>query len=141
MNGRSPGFSSHISRYPSEEVCVIVLENNYVSVANQIGNDLAGMVFGQAIEAPLLKLTQVKKEESELVIGQYQFGADFYQPNFLMTVTEKNGFLFSDWGELIAGKSFQFVQRAYWSKVVFVKDENGKITSMTFDSYAGKKIN
>lgn len=140
MNGRSPGFSSHISRYPLEELCVIVLENNYVSVANQIGVDLAGLVFDRNIETPELKLTKVKKEESALITGKYQFGSDFYQPNFLMTVTEKDGFLFSDWGELISGKPFQFVQRAFWSKVGFTKGPDGKIAMITFDNFSGKKI-
>lgn len=141
MNGRSPGFSSHISRYPSDEVCIIVLENNYVSVANQVGVDVAGIVFNQEIEIPELKLSKVKTEESGLVVGKYQFGSDFYQPNFLMNVTEKDGFLFSDWGELIPGKPFQYTQRAFWSKVSFVKGTEGKISSMTFDNFNGKKIN
>jgi len=110
-------------------------------VASQIGTDLAGMVFNQDIEVPILKLTKIKKEESEPVVGKYQFGADFYTPNFLMTVNEKDGLLFSDWGELISGKPFQFIQRAFWSKVSFVKDQNGKVSSMTFDNYTGKKVN
>jgi hypothetical protein len=112
-----------------------------VSVANQIGVDLAGIVLNQNIETPELKLAKVKREESELVVGKYRFGNDFYQPNFLMTVTEKNGFLFSDWGELIPGKPFQYIQRAFWSKVIFSKDEQGKISSMMFDNFTGKKIN
>jgi hypothetical protein len=140
MNGRSPGFSSHISRYPSEELCVIVLENNYVSVANQIGMDLAGIVFSQVIETPELTMLKFKKEESDLIVGKYQFGPDFYQANFLMTITDKDGYLFSDWGELIPGKPNQFIQRAFWSKVIFNKTD-GKISSMTFDNFLGKKIN
>lgn len=140
MNGRSPGFSSHISRYPSEEICVIVLENNYVSVANQIGNDLAGFVLKQDIEIPELKMSKIRNEDSELLVGKYQFGSDFYQPNFLMNVTEKDGFLFTDWGELIPGRPYQFIQRAFWSKVIFTKTE-GKITSMAFDNFIGKRVN
>jgi CubicO group peptidase (beta-lactamase class C family) len=141
MNGRSPGFSSHISQYPSEKVCVIVLENIYISTATPIGFDLAGILFNQPIYTPELKLGQVDKEDSKMITGKYKFGKDFYQPDFLMTVTEKNGNLFTDWGELVPGKPLQFIQRSYWSKISFTKDEQGKINAMTFDNFKGNKIN
>ncbi len=140
MNGRSPGFNSHLGRYPDDDVCVIILSNNYVATANQIGLDLAAIVFNKPIDAPDLKLTKIKKEESQSVLGKYQFGQDFYQPNFLMTVTEKDGWLYIDWGILIPGKSFHFIQRAFWSKVSFVKDDQEKINSMTIDGFVGKKV-
>ncbi|MBI1766883.1 MAG: beta-lactamase family protein [Bacteroidetes bacterium] len=140
MNGRSPGFTSHLGLYPDDDVCVIVLSNNYVATANQIGLDLAGIIFNQAIEAPDLKLTKIKKEESLLVLGKYQFGPDFYQPNYLMTVTEKDEWLFIDWGILIPEKPMHFIQRAFWSKVNFVKDDQGKISAMIIDSFVGKKV-
>jgi CubicO group peptidase (beta-lactamase class C family) len=140
MNGRSPGFSSHIGRYPSEDVCVIVLENNYVSVATQIGFDLAGILFNQSIDPPDVKITKVDTAESREIVGKYQFEKDFYQPNFLMTVTNKDGFLYTDWGELIPGKPMQFVQRAFWSKVAFTKNDEGKVSAMKFDNFVGKKV-
>ncbi|HTH56572.1 MAG TPA: serine hydrolase domain-containing protein [Cyclobacteriaceae bacterium] len=141
MNGRSPGFSSHIGRYPSDELCVVVLQNSYVSVATQVGFDLAGIALQENVDIPNLRLSKVKKEESDMVTGKYQFAGDFYQPNFLMTISEKNGSLFSDWGELIPGETFHYIQRAFWSKVVFVKNPQGNVLSMTFDTYEGKKIN
>lgn len=140
MNGRSPGFSSHISRYPEEEICVIVLENNYVSAATSIGFDLAGLVLNQPIEQLELKLSKAGKGEYEEIIGQYKFAQDFYQPNFLMSVSEKDGFLFTDWGILIPGRPLHFIQRAYWSKVSFEKGVGGKISKMHFDNFTGNKI-
>ena len=139
MNGRSPGFCSNISRYPMEGLCIVVLENNYITTASKIGTDLAGIYFNQPIETPDLKLTKVKKEESNLIVGRYQFGADFYRPNFVMTITERDGFLYSDWGELISSKPFQFIQRDYWSAVSFTKTSDGKINAMMFDNFSGKK--
>ncbi len=140
MNGRSPGFCSHLGRYPDEKLTVIVLENNYVATANPIGIDLAGIYFNQPVESPDLKLSKTKPEDAKEIIGKYRFGSDFYRPDYLMTVTEKDGFLFTDWGELIPGKSFEFVQRAYWSKIKFMKNDQGKITSMSLDNYSGKRV-
>ena len=73
------------------------------------------------------------------MVGRYQFGADFYRPNFVMTITERDGFLYSDWGELISSKPFQFIQRDYWSAVSFTKTSDGKIIAMMFDNFSGKK--
>src|SRR6266550_1174504 len=41
--GRSPGFNSDFQRFINDDVCVVVLSNNYSATANPIANDLAAM--------------------------------------------------------------------------------------------------
>lgn len=140
MNGRSPGFTSYFARYPDDDVCIIVLANNYIPVATQMGMDIAAILFNEKYEP--LKLSD-KPVDAKLVsnlIGSYQFDKDFYRPNFKMTVSEKNGRLSIDWGELIPTGELTFIARATWSDVSFSMDAKGNVSSIDYDSYIGKRI-
>ena len=139
MNGRSPGFCTHIGRYPEEGVCVIVLSNIQVYVPKQMAIDLAGILFNRPVETPALtrKLTD---DESTQVIGRYKFGKDFYKPDFILEVKAEGGNLLTNYGEMIPNKPFQFFQRSYWLKGTFTKDAAGKVNGLTFDSYRGEKL-
>jgi len=140
MNRRSPGFCAYIGRYPEEEICVIVLSNIYVSVPSQIAVDLASILFNQPMEMPAFNNSKITSEESRQLVGKYQFGKDFYRPNFILEVSEHDGNLFTSWGELIPNKPFHYIQRTYWSKIIFNKDTAGKINGMVFDHYIGDKV-
>jgi len=139
FNGRSPGFSSYIGRYPAEDVCIIVLSNNYIPLATQIGSDIAAMLFGEKYESPKINTGKTDPQISREIIGQYQFDEKFYQPNMLMTIREKDGRLFTDWGELIPGDPLQYIDRVYWFDIQFEKDSSGKITTLKYDTFKGIK--
>src|SRR5258706_5467472 len=47
-----------------------------------------------------------------------------------MEVKEHEGNMISSWGELLPGKPFEFTQRTYWSKIIFIKNNEGKVTQM-----------
>jgi CubicO group peptidase (beta-lactamase class C family) len=139
MNGRAPGFCTHMGRYPEDEIFIIVLSNVQVFTPKLIAMDLAGILFDQPVETPHLtrKLTT---EETTPLIGKYKFGKDFYKPNFTIEVTTRDGKLTSNYGELIpAGKPLQFFQRSYWLKVLFTKDAAGNINGMMVDGFRGEK--
>src|SRR5262249_17833061 len=51
MSGRSPGFQCEIQRYVDDDVCVIVLGNNYSGAASFMINDIAAIAFGEPYEA------------------------------------------------------------------------------------------
>lgn len=139
MNGRSPGVCTHMGRYPEEEIVIIVLSNMGVFIPKKIATDLAGILFHQPVEIPVLnrKLTD---EESTQLAGKYQFGEDFYKSNLLLNLTLREGHLVSNYGEFVPNKSLQFFQRSYWLKVEFSKDAAGKINGMTIDGYRGEKV-
>jgi CubicO group peptidase (beta-lactamase class C family) len=141
MNGRSPGFCAHIGRYPDDEVCVIVLSNISVYLPKQIGIDLAGILFNEAVELPTFSNAALPDADLRQLVGKYKFGDDFYRRNYTMEVTTRDGHLFgSNYGELIPAGPLQFVQRSYWLKISFTKDEKGKVTGMLFDKYRGEKL-
>jgi CubicO group peptidase (beta-lactamase class C family) len=78
-NGGIPGFLSNISRYPNDDVCVIVLGNtdislsNTLSISDVVADGLAGIVFGLPVETPYIH-TEVKVDESILdrYVGKYK---------------------------------------------------------------------
>lgn len=140
MNGRSPGFTSYFSRYPDEEVCIVVLANNYIPVATQMGMDIAAILFNEKYELLNLSAKPVDPLILKKIVGVYQFDKDFYRPNFKMSVTEKNGYVSIDWGELIPTGEFNFIARAFWSDVSFDRDARGNVTAIDYDGYKGKRI-
>lgn len=140
MNGRAPGFCSHIGRYPEEEICVIVLSNLNVYVPRKIATDLAGILFDKPVEIPSLNSYKLTNEELKQLVGKYQFEKDFYKPNFILEVTAHGQDITSNYGELISVRPLEFIQRSYWLKVTFTKDATGKINGMTVDNYRAKKV-
>ena len=47
MKGRNPGFDSNFQRYTEDDVCIVVLGNNYAPTATALGADLAKIVFSE----------------------------------------------------------------------------------------------
>lgn len=140
MNGRSPGFTSYFARYPDEDVCIIVLANNYIPVATSIGMDIAAILFNEKYEAVNLSATSLNPTLTKKLVGKYQFDKDFYRANFLMTVKETNGKISIDWGELIPSGELTFIARAFWSEVSFETNSQGKVVEMIYDGYKGKRM-
>jgi CubicO group peptidase (beta-lactamase class C family) len=137
FTGRSPGFSSYIGRYPTEEVCIIILANNYIPMATQLGSDIAAMLFGGQVTTPALWTTGPDPASIRAVVGQYRFDPTFYRPNMLMAIREKEGRLYTDWGELIPEGAMQYRDRVYWQDLHFVRDSTGKVTKLDYNGYIG----
>ena len=80
-NGSIPGFLSNISRYPEEDVCVIVLantiviQNNTLPITDVLAGGLAGIVFDMPVEVPYVH-KEVKIDPSLLdkYVGKYNAG-------------------------------------------------------------------
>jgi len=141
MNGRSPGFCTHIGRFADEGVCIIVLSNISVFLPKQIAIDLAGILFNEAVEMPSITNSKLPDADLRQLPGKYKFGPDFYRANYTMEVTTRDGNLFgSSYGELIPAGPLKFIQRSYWLRINFVKDASGKVTGMLFDKYRGDKV-
>jgi D-alanyl-D-alanine carboxypeptidase len=137
MTGRSPGFTSYLARYPKDEVCVIVLSNLYVSSAREIGEGVAAILF----KAPHLTRTLSPEllTQPQQFVGSYQFGADFFRPNFKFEVKENKERLSCSFGEIIHDKGDEFILRGFWSTIIFQRDDQGRIISLTFDGVKATK--
>jgi CubicO group peptidase (beta-lactamase class C family) len=141
FNGRSPGFTSYFGRYPDEQLCIIVLANNYIPLATQIGSDIAAIYFHEKYEQPKINIDKLSPDAIKEVVGQYQFDENFYRPKMLMTIKEKDGHLFLDWGELIPNGPMKYIDRVYWVDVEFVKDSSGKISVLNYGNFKGIRKN
>ncbi len=77
-NGGIPGFLTNISRYPNDDLCVIVLANtdiqlsNTLSISDVVADGLASIVFGLPVETPYVH-TEVSIDPSLLdrYVGKY----------------------------------------------------------------------
>jgi hypothetical protein len=144
-NGRSPGFTAQLDRYPDEDVTVIVLSNSYATVSQDpIAAGLAGIVFGETHEKPPV-FSPVKIAPSTLAsyAGQYQYGPDYFVPNGTVTVTVDGGALRMELGTfrtpLVPVSGTEFLERNFLGRVVFGANSSGKIDNLTY-KYAGKEF-
>ena len=141
INGRSPGFGGYLGAYPDEGLTVILLGNVYNSVTTPMGVDLAGLVLGEAVEAPDFGRRPLAPEETARIVGSYRFGEDFYSPGWVMEVRAEDGYLFNgdDW--LIPRSERTMIHRRYWSELRFeAPDEAGRYTRVDFDGYPGERL-
>ncbi len=142
MNGRSPGFNSEMQRYVDDDVCIIVLSNNYIPTASIIVSDLARIVFGEKYETPkLVRPPRVDPKILESYVGRYQFGPDFFAPRGIYEFKMDKGQLLmrapgAD-ATLVPQSEREFFDRPFWSMIVFVENTEGKVTHFLW-RYGGK---
>jgi len=139
INGRSPGFSSVISYFPEEKLHIIILSNNYVPLATTMCIDISAMVFDASYQPLIDGSGRISNALGLRLTGRYQFGPDFYQPNVVLNVTHKDGYLSIEWGVLYYRGGASFINRDYWSDVIFKQNEQG-VMIMDYDGHKGKKI-
>jgi len=138
-NGRSPGFQSEMQRYPDEDVCLIVLSNNYSGAASFIVNSLAAILF----DTPYPALSSKPQEKLNPVAisafaGRYQGGSDFVVPGASLTVEAEIGYLSLTWSTspgaswLVPMTDSRFYDRNFGATVRFVMDSNGQVSQLVY---------
>lgn len=131
-NGRSPGFTSYLSRFLDEDACLVILSNNYAPVPHLIAKDLAAILFGEIYEHPIaLKPARVPPEGLDHLSGRYKFGVDFYRPGAEIFVEREGDHLVLAWSAtyrspLMALSPTEFLDRSFWARISFDLDPNGK---------------
>lgn len=140
-NGRSPGFTSSLERFPDDDACIIVLSNSYAPTSQSpIAEDLSAILFGQAYSPPPRRATL---DESALAaqLGSYKFGPDFFRPNTTVKMVRDGDHLLMDWGSgftsvLVPLSSNEFLDRSIWARVIF---QPGQVIYRYGQDYTGKK--
>ncbi len=146
INGRSPGFSSYLGYYPEEDLTIVVLSNLYNSITTSIGSDLAAIVFGEEYDLPRLSAERLSAQASAGVVGRFQYGDDFYNPNVVVTLELRDGHVHQRWGEsgfesaLIPQGTDRFIDRTFWMPVEFRRDEDGDVVELVFDGFDAQRI-
>jgi CubicO group peptidase (beta-lactamase class C family) len=142
FSGRSPGFQGEIHRYVDDDVCVIVLSNNYSGAASFMITDLAAMVFGEPHGAPTVNAgLKIDPKVIDGYLGRYEGGADFFIPRATINIEKRDGNL--SWrssagavGWLTPMTESKFYERIFGASVTFVKDDKGKVSHLIF-SFSG----
>ena len=129
------GFATEISRFPDDQVTVIVLSNVQAAPSGKIAGDLAAIVFGAKYEIPQeRKEIAVDAKILEKYVGQYKIE----QPSIVIAVTLENGKLL---GQLEGQSKFglspesetKFFSKDVNATITFVKDANGQTTGLTLN--------
>ncbi len=127
------GFSTQISRFPTERLTFVVLSNVQGSPSGRIANDLSAIVFGQKYEIPMeRKEIVVSLEILRKYVGSYQL-----LPNVVFHILLENGKLFGQVADqqkvsLSAETETKFFSRDVAVTITFNSDAQGKVTGMTF---------
>jgi hypothetical protein len=145
VNGRSPGFAAQADYYVKDRVSVVVLSNTYVSVTTDIARAVGAMYFGGPVKPmPALKANKLQPSQVAALAGQYQFGPDYYVPDALMTVRDREGHLEAVVGDyvfpLVQISPSRFLMRSFWIPADFTIGENGKATELTIDGRKGIRV-
>lgn len=142
MNGRSPGFNSEIQRYVDDDICIVVLGNNYAPTASLIVGGLAPIVLGEKYEIPkLAKPVKLDPKIFVAYVGRYQFGSDFFVPGGIYTIEKRNDQLFLTTktinDTLTPQSETEFFDRSFWATIIFVKNDKGAVTNLIW-RYGGR---
>jgi CubicO group peptidase (beta-lactamase class C family) len=144
-NGRSPGFTAELDRFPDDDVTIIVLSNSYASVSQDpISGDLAAIVLGQPPPSPpVMRAAPVPQPALDLYAGQYQYGPEYFVPNAKFTVTAEPGSLLLHLGTtrmpFVPLSATEFLDRNYFGHLVISTGPQGRVKSLIY-MYAGKEF-
>ncbi len=145
MSGRSPGFNAELQRYADDDVCVIVLGNNYAPTASTIADDVAAIALGEKYEIPkLAKPVELNPKIYDAYVGRYQFGTDFFVPSGIYTIEKRSNQLYMTYmvkGSISAALTPQsetvFFNRTFWATIIFLKNDKGEVTNLIW-RYGGR---
>ncbi|HSY52151.1 MAG TPA: serine hydrolase [Thermoanaerobaculia bacterium] len=131
------GYVSYLAIYPKDDVVVVVLSNIQAAVAEQMGIDLAAMVFGGHYDAPKKRpgtsaIRRADDTELSAYAGRYDFGG-----GFAVTVKAENG------GLWVAGPEGAFLVldeeqppvfffRPLYVTITFERDAAGHVTGLNW---------
>ncbi len=140
-NGRAPGFSASVERFPDERVCVVVLSNLYSSLSQSMAGDIAAIVFGEDRQ-PLIPATPVVVPAAEMdrYLGRFAFGQDFsFNPGVSIEIKRDGPWLVMAAGGatgttyLIPAGNGRFIDRAYGGIVSFDKTPGTKAAFLVWN--------
>src|SRR5438876_1240620 len=148
INGRSPGFTASLERFPDDRATVILTANTYSALTQSMAEGLAAILLGQPYK-PILPphAVSISSDELRAAVGSYEFGKDFYNPGLKVTMREENGKLVMDsqcsQHFLIPISASTVVARLYGGTVSFVRESSGRVTALKWNfgqNYIARRI-
>lgn len=144
-NGRSPGWAAQADHYVKDDVTVVVLANSYISVTTDIARAVGAVFFGTPVQPmPKLRPDPLGARDIAALVGNYQFGSDYYVPNALITIRENNGHLEAMVGEhgpysFIQISPTRFLIRSFWVPAEFTLGHGGS-AELSIDGRKGVRV-
>jgi CubicO group peptidase (beta-lactamase class C family) len=144
-NGRSPGFTAELDRYPDDDVTIIVLSNSYASVSQDpIAAGIAAIVFGQQPDPPPgMQAAPIPQSALANYAGEYQFGSDYFVPKAKATINAESGYLLLEVGTfrtpLVPTSPTEFLERNFFGHMIFSVKPGTRPESLTY-KYAGREF-
>jgi len=130
-SGGINGFSSNISRYPDDDLCIVVLSNYEHSVIGKIAKDLAAIAFGEEYELPQERqVAEIDYRICDAYIGQYQLDT-----NFVIGITREGDHLLGQGPgqpkfELFPESETKFFLKIIDAQITFIKNDKGEIREL-----------
>jgi CubicO group peptidase (beta-lactamase class C family) len=142
-NGRSPGFTAELDRFPDDDVTIIVLSNSYATVSQDpIAESIAAIVFGQTPSVPEMRATPIPQSILESDAGDYQYGPEYFVPNAKFTLSAEPGYLLLQLGNsrmpLVPLSPTDFLERNFFAHFL-ISAKHGKVERLTY-RYSGKEF-
>jgi CubicO group peptidase (beta-lactamase class C family) len=129
--GDTDGFVTMFTRYPDDDVSIIILANLENVIIDKISEDLASVVFGKPYELPKRAATgeEIYRNYSDYT-GKYQL-----KPSVVMTITRKDNNLFcqatgQEKLQLNPESETVFFFREVDAKVTFIRDDDRKVVKL-----------
>ncbi len=141
QNGRDPGFASHVSLFPDDNLTVIVLGNLEDAAVNVLADDLAAIALGESPQLPTSRTTMDSISHPEEFAGTYEVN-----PTLLLDVRAEGGALYlrgtgGDYLPLEPTGRDSFFYRQLYVKVGFRRDKAGRMEALLWNGdYPCKKV-
>ena len=138
MNGRFSGFTAHISRYPDEDICIIILSNLMDIDPRIMADNLAAITFNQWVVEPLVRnQTTVSKSDLQEYAGKYFFEKMEPPLEITISVNAEEQLIRSINGRpdkiLIPSSKNSFFYQDYDVDIIFKKDKTGNYNQMVMN--------
>lgn len=143
--GGIQGFSTIISRFPKDELCIVVLKNIDNQMAFQPNKVCRAIMFGDQYDLPVDHIAiKIDKAIGQKLCGEYEL-----EPGFVMTTSLEGERMFVQATgqpriEIFCEGAYTYFCKAVNAQFQFTKDKKGNITSLTLiqngQQMPGKKI-
>lgn len=133
-SGEIDGFTSNISRFTDDDICIIILSNFEQVPVSRINQDFIAIVYGEEYEIPdVVKTIKLSEDILQSYTGEYEL-----KPGFIITVSFNNGSLFCEPTgqpklELFPVSVSEFILKEVEAKISFVKNSGQKAERLILD--------
>ncbi|MGV3539595.1 MAG: serine hydrolase [Rufibacter sp.] len=145
-SGAINGFRANLTRFPEQELAIIVLSNHESPTINSfIKREVAAIALGQKYEVPVVrKMASLSSEKIQAVVGTYQVA-----PKMLISVLLEEGQLYvqptgQERIEIFAESETDFFMKSAPVQFSFEKDSAGQAVKLVMKqgpkSMAGQRV-